>query len=208
MVLRIERWNSIDRGWALALRAFRPHISFMRIKPLFLFLPVGMVLGACASTPTPPRPILMPTRAPTAPPFVASAPLQAWVEAPLTSGFWVYLGNQHAPGALFGVPGTPAQFALRCDRARGVVLLQRLVGPPPASGAVMTLATSSTQRSYPAVSLSWAANYLTAEIPAQDPILDAMAFSRGRFAVAIPGQGTLVLPSWVEVTRVVEDCRT
>jgi len=34
-----------------------------------------------------------------------------------------------------------------------------------------------------------------------------MAFSRGRFALETAGQETLYLPSWPEISRVVEDCR-
>lgn len=42
---------------------------------------------------------------------------------------------------------------------------------------------------------------------ARDPLLDAMAFSRGRFAVETAGLGPLYIPSWPEVSRVLEDCR-
>jgi hypothetical protein len=34
-----------------------------------------------------------------------------------------------------------------------------------------------------------------------------MAFSRGRFAIETAGLPTLYVPSWPEVSRVVEDCR-
>jgi hypothetical protein len=44
-------------------------------------------------------------------------------------------------------------------------------------------------------------------LPARDPLLDAIAFSRGRFAVAVPGEPTLYVPSWTEISRVIEDCR-
>jgi len=40
-----------------------------------------------------------------------------------------------------------------------------------------------------------------------DPLLDAMAFSRGRFMLEMPGAPTLYLPAWPELSRVVEDCR-
>ena len=46
-----------------------------------------------------------------------------------------------------------------------------------------------------------------AGLPARDPLLDAMAFSKGRFAVEVAGLPTLYLPSWIEVSRVIEDCR-
>jgi len=48
---------------------------------------------------------------------------------------------------------------------------------------------------------------LAADLPATDPLLDAMAISKGRFAVQTGGETTLYVPSWPEVTRVIEDCR-
>lgn len=44
-------------------------------------------------------------------------------------------------------------------------------------------------------------------LPANDSILDAMAFTRGRFAVETAGLPTLYVPSWPELSRVIEDCR-
>jgi len=48
---------------------------------------------------------------------------------------------------------------------------------------------------------------LAVSLAARDPLLDAMAFSRGRFAVETAGLPTLYVPSWTEVSRVIEDCR-
>jgi hypothetical protein len=45
------------------------------------------------------------------------------------------------------------------------------------------------------------------EIMTNDPILDAMAFSRGRILVEAEGQQPVILPSWAEIARIVEDCR-
>jgi hypothetical protein len=39
------------------------------------------------------------------------------------------------------------------------------------------------------------------------PLLDAMVFSRGRFAISMPGSPALVVPAGTEVAHVVEDCR-
>ena len=46
-----------------------------------------------------------------------------------------------------------------------------------------------------------------AELAASDPLLDAIAFSRGRFAVDVPGTAPVYVPAYPEITRVVEDCR-
>ena len=48
---------------------------------------------------------------------------------------------------------------------------------------------------------------LTARLNPGDPVLDAMVFSRGRFAVEAPGTPLLVVPAWPEPARVIEDCR-
>jgi hypothetical protein len=44
-------------------------------------------------------------------------------------------------------------------------------------------------------------------LPARDALLDAIAFSRGRFALEAAGLETLYLPSYPEISRVVQDCR-
>jgi len=46
-----------------------------------------------------------------------------------------------------------------------------------------------------------------ATIAPVDPILDQIAFSRGRFLVHVDGQADLVLPTWPEPARVIEQCR-
>jgi hypothetical protein len=44
-------------------------------------------------------------------------------------------------------------------------------------------------------------------LPATDPLLDQIAFTRGRFMLAA-GTLELILPAWPEIARVVEDCRS
>lgn len=44
-------------------------------------------------------------------------------------------------------------------------------------------------------------------LPASDPLLDQMAFSRGRFMVTAEGGASIVVPAWPEFARVVEECR-
>ena len=59
----------------------------------------------------------------------------------------------------------------------------------------MTIRTSSTART------------VSGTLPASDPLIDAMGYSRGRFIVETPGAPPLVIPAWAEVLRVAEDCR-
>lgn len=71
----------------------------------------------------------------------------------------------------------------------------------------MRIRTETTERLLTASPSSDGRPLLIVELGAQDRLLDAMAFSRGRFAVETGGLPTLYLPAWAEVTRVIEDCR-
>jgi hypothetical protein len=47
----------------------------------------------------------------------------------------------------------------------------------------------------------------SANLANRDPRLDRIAFSRGRFALEMPGGSVLTLPVQSEIGRVIEDCR-
>jgi hypothetical protein len=146
-----------------------------------------------------PRPLPRPAPAPP-PPSPRPAALD-WRQAPITPGDWTW-----------GMEGgqSVARFAggalvLRCDPTNRTITLQRsaaVAGPEP-----MTISTTSTVRTLSAAPLPGAAPALGVVLNANDPLLDAMIFSRGRFAVEAPGVATLYVPSWPEVSRVTEDCR-
>ena len=51
------------------------------------------------------------------------------------------------------------------------------------------------------------ANQALATLPASDPLFDQIVFSRGRFLVRVTGGSDLVLPSWPEPARLIEECR-
>ena len=94
---------------------------------------------------------------------------------------------------------------LSCDRAAGMVTLMR---PGTAQDHVpMTVITSSVTRPLTGVGVATDPPVIAATLTARDGLLDAMAFSRGRFAVETAGLPTLFVPSWPEVSRVIEDCR-
>jgi hypothetical protein len=68
----------------------------------------------------------------------------------------------------------------------------------------MRILTETTERT---LSVAPREGASAAQLGARDPLLDAMAFSKGRFAVEVTGLPMLYLPAWPEVTRVIEDCR-
>lgn len=121
------------------------------------------------------------------------------MDAPATAGDWSY----GAGAAVFGDPGGAPRLVLRCDRPAAVVEIVR----PAAVGAQMLVMTEFGNRALEAAPTASDPGAIVARLPAQDALLDAMAFSKGRFAIETAGLPTLYVPSWAEVTRVIEDCR-
>ena len=132
------------------------------------------------------RTVPPPPPVPTAPP---PGPALGWEDMALTPGDWSW--REDGPSASYGA----GVFTLRCESSGRRIVLQR-------SGAAgpLILRTSFGARTLPA-------GVGGVVLPATDPILDQIVFSRGRFAVEAEGQSRLVLPSWPEPARVVEECR-
>lgn len=168
-------------------------------------LALCLALAACVSTP-PPAPAPSPTPAPTPPPVIAAPEPQFenWIDAPQTPGDWSYVSEPQESLALFGDATPDHLFVLRCDRATRQVGIARR-GTAPVQ-LVMRIRTETMERILTASQLP-DRGMVAASLDASDPLLDAMAISRGRFAVEIQGMRTLYVPSWPEVTRVIEDCR-
>lgn len=108
--------------------------------------------------------------------------------------------------ASFGLPGAGPLVTLACDRPITTVLLARS-GAGGEAHQPMAVTTTTGTRPLLSEPLLSPPGWLVAEIRARDPILDAIAFSRGRFVLDVAGQPILALPSWPEVSRVIEDCR-
>lgn len=92
-----------------------------------------------------------------------------------------------------------------CDTGnRTITLVRATTG----SGQIpMQILTETTRRTLNATVSGSGSPMLAVQLQARDPLLDAMALTKGRFAIETPGQPTLYLPSWAEVSRVIEDCR-
>ncbi|MDF2638378.1 MAG: hypothetical protein K0R64_1362 [Novosphingobium lindaniclasticum] len=153
------------------------------------------LLAACVPASKPPAPAPRPVPTPAAPPPLAAPPPADWRDAPRTPGDW----RLTSPGIASFADGV---FGIRCNRASSTISLFR-------SGAAsapvsLTIATSDTTRALTARPVSGG---VQVDLPARDGLLDSMAFSRGRFAVQAQGMQPLYVPSWTEISRVIEDCR-
>ena len=119
------------------------------------------------------------------------------------AGSWVYSQTSQGSEASFVSASAMPQLTLRCTRATRRITIAK---PASAAAPFLTVWTSAQTRALPA-SFNPATQRLTGEVPGYDPLLDAIAFSRGRFGVSVVGQPALVVPAWAEAARVIEDCR-
>jgi len=106
----------------------------------------------------------------------------------IAPGQWSYVATATGSEARYD-----SYLAIRCDRATRTMTIMR----PGVAPGVLTVVTDSTTRNLP----------VGGRLLANDPILDAIAFSRGRFIVS-GGGATLAIPSWPEAARSIEDCRS
>lgn len=179
------------------------------MKPIYTHLAAALALtgGIAACVPPPrPAPAVQTTPAATPRPLPPPSPAptySSWMDAPQTSGDWTYRAQSGGGIALFGLAASEPRFTMRCDAAARSVVLTRLGGP---SGATLMIVRGESQ-TRPLAAVSQADGAVVSRLAASDRLLDAVALSKGRFAIEVPGAAPLYLPSWAEVTRVVEDCR-
>src|SRR3954447_21498188 len=118
-------------------------------------------------------------------------------------GNWTYSTTPDGSQAAFANASSLVQLSLYCTRATRQV---RISKPAAAPASSLTVWTSEMSRNLPA-GFDAASGRINSQLTAYDPLLDALALSRARIAVSVPGAAPLVLPSAPEITRVVEDCR-
>ena len=119
------------------------------------------------------------------------------------AGDWTYALTSDGSEATFANAAKLPQLTIRCIRStRRLSILKPASSPSPS----LWVWTSSRKQSLPAT-YDAAAGRVVAELAAYDPLLDAMASSRGRIGFSTSGLAALVVPPWAEVARVIEDCR-
>ena len=203
------------------------HRAIARLLPLS-----GALLAvACVPAPEPtPAPTQTPVQTAPAPaPTPAPTPMpgpENWMDAPRTPGNWVYLKlspnmtYSRISVAEYRSPDGNPLFAMFCEAHsngnRAVALRRATPATDPIEMRVYTETKKAKFNASPdrpdRLSLGWTDNNqnhpsVGVSLQANEPLLDAMALTKGRFAIETPGQPTLYLPSWAEVSRVIEDCR-
>ena len=129
-----------------------------------------------------------------------------WLDAPQTLGDWAYVSEEGASFAYFGDRTNPEtrHFMLRCDHSNRQVMLARASAAT--SELLMRVRTETQDRMINAAPVPMT-GLIAAQLDANDPLLDAMAITKGRFSIEVEGMEPLYIPAWAEVSRVIEDCR-
>jgi hypothetical protein len=126
-----------------------------------------------------------------------------YLDAPQTPGTWMYRNQSNGGMALYSGTSGTALFMLECDRiAAHVSLFRATNGSAPQVAATITSETVTRN-----LQLTPAGPGHIVNLSPRDPLLDAMAITKGRIAIGVEGERTLYLPAWVEISRVIEDCR-
>jgi hypothetical protein len=118
-------------------------------------------------------------------------------------GTWTYAATPGASEANFTDASARSQLTIRCTRASRIVTILK---PTAGAAPFLWVWTSSQSRNLPAT-YDVASARVSAQLAAFDPLLDAMAASRGRIGFSTSGLAALVVPPWGDVGRVIEDCR-
>jgi len=161
---------------------------------------LAAAVAACVPRTAPPAsaPVLPPAPAPAPLPSAPPLPPVNWLDAPLSPGGWHY--RRDGAVALASYRSGSLTFTLRCEPTRSVTLW--LTG---AQAPALAIRTTYGERRLPAAPVHL--NEMQATLPAGDPLLDQMAFSRGRILVQPEGGPALIVPAWPEIARIIEDCR-
>ena len=159
--------------------------------------PLALALASCAAIPTPetPPPVApAPTPAPAPAPF--TPPAKPWDERALDAGGWRYDAASRTARFAPTASGAPL-VTMACQGGEIRLTADMGAASQPVEVALKTTAGSDRLR--------FDGQHST--LPARDPRLDRIAFSRGRFALEAPGGRALTLPVQSEIGRVIEDCR-
>ena len=137
-------------------------------------------------------------------PRTDATPVEANLEyATPIAGNWIYSATADESEATFDDSSGHPQLTIRCTRStRRIAILKNA----PTASPTMWIWTSSQTRSLPAT-YDAASARVSADLGAYDPLLDAIASSRGRIGFSTSGLAALVMPPWADVARVIEDCR-
>ncbi|HET8832091.1 MAG TPA: hypothetical protein VFN86_08460 [Casimicrobiaceae bacterium] len=118
-------------------------------------------------------------------------------------GNWSYATTATGSEATFTDSASRPQLTIRCTRATRRIAIAKAAS---VAAPYIWVWTSSQVKNVPATYDATTAQ-VVGDVAAFDPLLDAIASSRGRVGFSTSGLAALVVPPWADVGRVIEDCR-
>ena len=119
------------------------------------------------------------------------------------AGTWTYSATGDGSQSTFVDTQSQPQLTIHCTRMTRRVTISK---PAATSSPTLWIWTSAETKTVPATYDSANAR-VTADFAPFDPMLDAIASSRGRIGFSTSGLAATIVPPWGEVGRVIEDCR-
>ena len=123
------------------------------------------------------------------------------MDQPRTPGDWRYRPRSEGGIAEYVSTSGTILFQMDCTPEIGVLLS---IAGTNFNASAMQIRTETANRRLAADARE---GWIQSVLRPQDRFLDAMAVTKGNFAVQGEGLPPLYLPGWAEVTRVIEDCR-
>lgn len=178
---------------------YGPGLYSPGLHGLVLCSGLALLMAGCAPIPHAATPAPAPVAKPA--PRPAPAPMAAptdWRDLPITPGAWRWsLSGGVSEAVYVGQNGAP-QITMACQG--GYV---RLSVPGGTGGLIQITTATQTRQGTAQGDAAGAALALAAN----DRLLDAIAFTRGRWQVEVTGHAPLLLPADPSASRVIEDCR-
>jgi hypothetical protein len=209
MVMGVAPASDAAREAATKRKAWIDFIVRLSIA-ITVILAIG--LYACSERIVPPpQSVRAPAPRPTPPPVATTPPAASlgadWRDWPLTPGNWSYRAEPSGPVASFGMAGGDTLFTAQCNKGAGNITIARAGMFAAGETGRMSIRTSSGTATFQVSNAGTAPSFVATPVASTDSQLDNIAFSRGRFVVSVKGATDLVIPSWPEFAKVVEDCR-
>jgi hypothetical protein len=173
-----------------------------------LFVLVGTGCAAKQESPPLPPPAAYRTAIPGLPepwPVVPIFTKDDWLGLTVINGNWRWAREGTLSVARLSLASGRERMGLSCDPATRLVSMT--IDAPPTGSGMVSVTTTTLSKDVPIASVPdrpWASRIT---FKARDPLLDAIAFSRGRFMIQQAGVTPDVAPVQPEIGRVIEDCR-
>jgi hypothetical protein len=143
-------------------------------------------------------------------PVATAAPPSARLQSALPAkgrGEWRRSEQDNSPLLRFEALGARPIAALRCDRPRARLLIERMTVEPSGSIETMTIRADNRIRTLPVLWDGATLPIAIAELELDDRMVDSLARRRGSIEIELGSEPLLSLPADRQLGELIEECR-